>query len=113
MGLIKDVLIDQKFFEAVEEERKKTSLTDVHHRSWTMLVLGKRCQITANSYLPTFRERYRDGIPYLFQLAVPGDDGQPHEIDGLSNFTLFNLKIKTRAQLDRKDVEYDLLRIMG
>lgn len=102
-----------RFYEEVEKERKETSLTDVNQRLMTMLIFGKRCQITENSYFPTFRERYRDGVPYIFRLATPGADGQPHEIAGLDDFVLFNLKIKNRKELDRKDIEYDLLRIRG
>lgn len=101
------------FYEDVEKERKETSLTDVHHKQMAMLIFEKRCQITANSYFPTFRKRYQDGVPYLFRLVVLGDDGQPHEIAGLEDFILFNLKIKDRGELDRKDIEYDLLRILG
>lgn len=101
------------FYKYVEKVRKKKSLTDVHHKQMTMQIFGKRCQITANSYFPTFREIYKEGVPYLFQMAVPGDDGQPHEIAGLDDFIFFNLKIKDRGELDRKDIEYDLLRILG
>lgn len=102
-----------RFYKDVEKVRKKKSLTDVHHRRMTMQIFGKRCQITANSYFPTFRERYKEGVPYLFQMAVPGDDGQPHEIAGLDDFIFFNLKIKDRGELDRKDIEYDLMRLLG
>lgn len=101
-----------KFYEEVEKERKVTSLTDIHHKHMALLIFGKRCQITANSYFPTFRNRYQDGVPYLFRLVVLGEDGQPQEIPGLADFVLFNLKIKDRAQLDRKDIEYDLLRVL-
>ena len=96
-----------------ETERKKTSLTDVHHKHMVMLIFGKRCQITGNSYFPTFRNSYKDGVPYLFQLAVPGENGQPCNVSGLEDFILFNLKIKNRDDLNRKDIEYDLLRIHG
>lgn len=102
-----------QFYESVEKERKKRSLTDIHHKQMAMLIFGKRCQIISNSYFPTFRQRYRDGFPYLFRLVVPGNDGQTREIAGLDDFVLFNLKIKNRSELDRKDIEYDLLRILG
>lgn len=102
-----------RFYEEVEKKRKETSLTDVHHKQMAMLIFGKRCQITTNSYFPTFRNRYKDGVPYIFRLVVLGGDGQPHDIAGLDDFILFNLKIKNRDELDRKDIEYDLLRILG
>ena len=102
-----------RFYEEVEEERKKASLTDVHHKQMAMLIFGKRCQITAQSYFPTFRERYQQGVPYLFRLVILNGNGQPTEIDGLDDIILFNLKIKIIADLERKDIEYDLLRILG
>lgn len=102
-----------RFYEEVEKERKKTSLTDIHHKQMAMLIFDKRCQITENSYFPTFRRRYVEGVPYLFRLVVPGGDGQPREIAGLDDFIFFNLKIKDRRELDRKDIEYDLLQILG
>ena len=102
-----------KFYEEVEKERKETSLTDVHHKQMALLIFGKRCQITANSYFPAFRKRYQDGVPYLFRLVVLGEDGHPKAIPGLADFVLFNLKIRDREQLDRKDIEYDLLRVLG
>jgi hypothetical protein len=102
-----------KFYEKVEKKRKETSLTDVHHKQMAMLIFGKHCQITENSYFPIFRNRYKDGVPYIFRLVVLGDDGQPHSIAALDDFILFNLKIKNKDELDRKDIEYDLLRILG
>jgi len=78
-----------KFYEEVEKQRKETSLTDVHHKQMAMLIFGKRCQITANSYFPAFRDSYQNGVPYLFRLVVLGDDGQPREIAGLEDFILF------------------------
>ena len=103
----------QRFFAEVEEERRQTSLTDVHHRQVGLLVFGKRCQITAGSYFPTFQQRYQDGVPYIFRLVVAGADGTPTEIAGLPDLILHNLKIKDHAALDRKEIEYDLIRILG
>ncbi len=109
--------IDRKtanlFHEDVEKERGKRPLVDVHHKIFAMLVFGKRCKITDNSYFPTFLERYKDGVPYIFRLTVFGDDGQTQHITGLDDFILFNLKIKNKEELSRRDIEYDLLRILG
>ena len=102
-----------QFYDEVEKQRKKKSLTDVHHKQMALLVFGKRCKITATSYFPTFRKRYQDGVPYVFQLVVLGEDGEPKKIPGLADFVLFNLKIKDRWELDRKDIEYDLLRVLA
>jgi hypothetical protein len=109
--------IDRKtanfFHEDIEKEQGKRSLTDVLHKIFAMLVFGKRCKITDNSYFPTFRERYKDGVPYIFRLTVPGEVGLPQNITGLDDFILFNLKIKNKEELNRRDIEYDLLRILG
>lgn len=99
------------FFDAVEAERRKKSLSDVHMRNLGMLVFGKRCQITPNSYLLKFRRRYRDGVPYLFRLALLGPNNQPQPIPGIPNMVLHNLKIKSRDELTEEDVEYGLVRM--
>lgn len=101
----------QTFHEEVETERKKTSLTDEHSKMFAMLVFGKRCKITPTSYFPTFRKRYREGVPVLFRLALPRSDGQTEVIPGLKDFVLFTLKIKDRKELTRKDIEFDHFRI--
>lgn len=101
----------QAFHEEVETERKKTSLTDEHSKMFAMLVFGKRCKITRTSYFPTFRKRYREGVPVLFRLALPRSDGQTEEIPDLKDFVLFTLKIKDRNELTRKDMEFDHFRI--
>lgn len=101
----------EDFYDEVETERRKESLTDVHHKMSAMLVFGKRCKITPSSYFPTFRKRYRDGVPVLFRLALPRSDGQTEAIPGLKDFVLFNLKIKDRKDLTRKDFEFDHFRI--
>jgi len=77
-----------------------------------MLVFGKHCQITENSYFSTFRQKYRQGIPFIFRLVVLDGDGQMTKIEDIDDFLLFDLKIKDKAELDRKDVEYDLLRLL-
>jgi hypothetical protein len=100
------------FFNHVEQERRQESLSDVLIQQFAMLTFGKCCDITPRSYLPTFRARYRDGVPYLFQLALlrEGDD-VPQPIPGISDMILHNLKIKSKEELDRKDVEYHLIRM--
>lgn len=101
----------EAFYAEVESERKNESLTDVHHKISAMLVFGKRCAITPNSYFPQFRKRYRDGVPVLFRLALPRSDGQTEAISGLKDFVFFDLKIKDRKDLTRKDFEFDHFRI--
>ncbi|MEP7181167.1 MAG: hypothetical protein ABI886_03130 [Betaproteobacteria bacterium] len=101
------------YFKAVEGERRKVSLTDVQNKQFALLIFGKRCQITERSYFPTFRQRYRDGVPYLFRLVTLTANGEPEAIPGIADLTLHNLKIKSRVELGRTDIEHDLLRIQG
>lgn len=96
----------QTFHEEVEAERKKTSLTDEHNKLLAMLIFVKRYKITSTSYFPTFRKRYREGVPVLFRLVLLRSDGKIEEIPGLKDFVLFTLKIKDRKDLTRKDMEF-------
>ena len=101
------------FHKKVEAKRKETSLTDTHIPLFALTILGKRCQIGAGSYFPTFRKRHQDGTPVLFQICMPDKNGQVKSIEGISDFIVFNLKIRDREELTRKDIEYDFLRVMG
>jgi len=101
----------KKFFDKIEKERKKISLTDVHNRFFLMSILGKSFKMPETSYLPTFIKRYRHGVPFMFRIAVTYEDIQSKQIDGLKDFIFHDLKIKNRSDLNRKDLEYDLLRI--
>ena len=44
---------------------------------------------------------------------MPDKNGQVKSIEGISDFIVFNLKIRDREELTRKDIEYDFLRVMG
>lgn len=101
------------FHKKVEAKRKETSLTDSHVPLFALTVLGKRCTISEGSYFPTFREKHQDGVPVLFQICMPDEKGGVKSIDGVEDFILFNLKIRDRKDLTRKDMEYDYLRVMG
>lgn len=103
----------KEFHKKVEEKRKETSLTDTHIPLYAVTILGKRCQIGAGSYFPAFRKRHQDGTPVLFQICMPGKNGQVKSIEGVNDFIVFNLKIRNREDLTRKDIEYDFLRVMG
>jgi len=102
-----------KFFEEVETQQKEKSKDDVHYKMHLMQVIGKRFPVTDKSYLPTFIERYREGTPYLFRLAIRGPNGRSVAVDNVSDFILFNLKIRKKGELTRKDTEYDLVRVLG
>ena len=102
-----------EFHKEVEAKRKQTSLTDTHIPLFALTILGKRCEINEGSYFPTFRKKYQDGVPVLFQISMPAENGGTKKIDGVEDFVLFNLKIRNKEDLTRKDIEYDYIRIMG
>lgn len=102
-----------EFHKEVESKRKEESLTDTHLPMFTLTIIGKKCQISAGSYFPTFREKYKKGVPVLFKICMPDDKDGIKSIDGIDDFILFNLKIKGKEELTRKDIEFDYMRIMG
>ena len=101
----------EAFHSYVESERRKESLTDIHHPTFVMTILGKRCSYDGETYFPKFKERYTAGVPVRFQICVPNDSGEIRQIEGLDDFVFFNLNFKNKEELNRKDVEYDLIRI--
>jgi len=102
-----------EFFKTCEKERKKKSLTDVQMRYFLTLILGKRFKMTPSSYLPTFLRRYRDGIPYLFRILKTAPQDSTDKIKGTHNILKFNLKVKNKDELTRKDIEYDILKTLS
>ncbi|ALO36186.1 hypothetical protein CMT41_16700 [Colwellia sp. MT41] len=103
----------KKHNEGIEKRRKAESLTDVHVPMFALTIIGKRCEIGPQSYFPLFREKHKDGVPVLFQICIPGENGGVKSIDGLDDFVLFNLKIRDKDELTRMDIEYDYMRVMG
>jgi len=101
------------FYSKAETDLKKESKNDIHNRLAMMLILAKSFDIIEGSYFPTFRKRYRDGVPYLFQLGVTGQDGSIRQVSNTENFIFYNLKILDKRDLTRKDIEYDMLRLFG
>ncbi len=98
------------FFNQVEREQCESDKTRVHHKMHMVLMLGKEFVITPKSYLPTFCKRYRERTPYIFRLILSDKEGKTINIEDLPDFVLFDLKIKKRQELDRKDIEYDFIR---
>lgn len=103
----------EDFFNLVEEERKIETPKDIPLRLYAQLILGKRCEITGNSYFPDFRNRYKVGVPFLFQLCLLNADGKLEQFEGIPDLIFHNLKIVEKGKLTRKDIEYDMVRIFG
>ena len=103
----------KEFHRQVEDKRKEDSLTDTHLPLFALTIIGKKCEIGAGSYFPTFREKFQEGVPVLFQICMPEERGGVRSVDGVDDFVIFNLKIKDKEALTRKDLEYDYMRVMG
>ena len=102
----------REFIQEVESKRKKTFPEELHVRLFALLFTMKRFIITEKSYFPTFMRRYNDGVPYRLEAYI-GTEENWKISKKIPGFTKFNLKIKKRTDLNRKDIEYDLLRIYG
>jgi len=102
----------KEFFSYVESKRKKTFPEELHVRLFAFLFTMKRFIITEKSYFPTFMRRYNDGVPYRLEAFI-GTEENWKIAEKIPGFTKFNLKIKKRTDLNREDIEYDLLRIFG
>jgi len=98
------------FFKTTEEERRKTSLTDVQQKMFVQIIFGKTCKITSLSYLPEFIRRYHQGVPFYFEALIYKKD-EPISIPGLNPLFIHNLKIKKISELTRKDIEYEMLKL--
>ncbi|MBC8375005.1 MAG: hypothetical protein H8E26_03100 [FCB group bacterium] len=102
----------QKFYESVERERKKESLSDIHHRFAVTQILGKRCEIFANSFFSQFRHLYKPGDPCHFQIRLQLANGATEEIPDLEGFLIHDFAIMEKSELTRKDLEYELDKIL-
>lgn len=100
------------FHKKVESKRKETNLTDRHTRFIKFEIIGKKFPVSDGSYFYTFKENYKNGVPFIFQITNKDKFGEVKNIDGLDNFIFSNLKIKDKEDLTRKDMEYDYLRVM-
>lgn len=102
----------REFINEIESKRKKTFPEELHIRLFALIFTMKRFIITGKSYFPTFLRRYTDGIPFRLEAYI-GTDENCKINENIPGFTKFNLKIKKRTELNRQDLEYDLLRIYG
>jgi len=101
--------VPAKYFH--EHLEKNMPERTVHSPNFLMQVFWKSCSIPKESYFPTFRKRYTNGVPIMFQLHILDKNGKPIIAEGTQPFFLFSLKIKYRKELNREDLEYDMLRL--
>ncbi|MFA7331947.1 MAG: hypothetical protein WC326_12835 [Candidatus Delongbacteria bacterium] len=96
------------FFDLQRQNLSKVSLMDIVVEHHGMIVFGKRCVITASSFFPKFREKYKDGTPVIFGF-FDADRPELGFIDALPQFRLSSFSIVRKNELTRHDPEYDLL----
>src|SRR3989344_3393666 len=100
--------IAQRFFQSQKDKLRQVSLTDEVAEHQASLILGKRCHIGPNSYFKEFRSRYLEGVPVMFEFVLPPYNN-PQTIKELPKFVLFDVQIKNKEELTRKDMAYDLV----
>ncbi|MEE9612520.1 MAG: hypothetical protein V3W19_14800 [Desulfatiglandales bacterium] len=96
-------------FDEARKELRQTSLEDVIIESHGLIVLGKRCPLSPDSYFPEFRRRYSPDTPVMFDFTIPPFD-KMRRCPGVSTFIVFDFSIKEKSALTRRDFEYDAIR---
>jgi|GEM_PF-2630414 len=100
--------IASRFFQSARDKLRQRSLSDEIGEHHVSLVLGKRCSVGPTSYFLKFRERYRNGIPVMFDFVLPPYD-TPHAAPDIHPFILFDFQIKDKNELTRKDLVYGMI----
>lgn len=98
----------RKFFKKEKRNLQKISLEDEVAEMHLTFVFGKRCKIEPASYFPEFRNRYRNGVPIMFEFIVPPFDLKKPTKE-IPPFIFFDFSIKERSRLTRKDFAYDAI----
>lgn len=100
--------IARRFFQSARDKLRQISLTDEVGEGHVTLVLGKRCHVGLESYFPEFRQRYRSGVPVMFEFVLPPYNN-PKSTPEIKPFVLFDLQIKDKSELTRKDFVYEMV----
>ena len=100
--------IASRFFQSARDKLRQKSLSDEIGEHHVTLVLGKRCSVGPKSYFPQFRERYRNGIPVMFDFVLP-PYGTPRSAPEIHSLILFDFQIKDKSELTRKDFVYEMV----
>lgn len=82
----------------------------VHVPVFATIVMGKVCDLTSRSYLPTFQDEYVPGAPFLFQCQAFSGGSEPVAIPGCEPLVLHHLRICTKEELTQKDAVYGFVR---
>lgn len=91
---------------------KKIDKNGIAEFQYLTFILGRRFDITNKSYFPVFREKYQEGIPFIYMFYFAHEVDKPETIVELKEFKFYNLKIKERKELTQKDIEYSVLKLL-
>ena len=103
----------KKKLKEFKKEIHKIDKNGIAEFQYLTFILGRRFDITNKSYFPVFRKRYRDDVPYVYRFYYGKDISNVEAIENFRDFHFFNLKIKERKNLTRRDLEYGVLKILG
>jgi len=99
------------FFSKADKLNKKEQL--IQNRLSTFFWFGKHFKIDKVSYFPTFRKRFSNGTPTIFQFHILDSFGEGKQIIGTDSIYLHSLKIMERSQITRKDPEFGFLKFLS
>lgn len=91
--------------ESLQESSTDTVIIPVHGT----FTLAKRCRLTPQSILPQIVRTYKLGDRFLFRVLVEHEQAQATGIEECPQFELTQLKIKKADELDRSDLEYEII----
>lgn len=104
----------EQFHSKLKEEVNKKDPNGVTSLKFMFQVIGRRCNITKRSLFPYFKSKYENGIPILFRFYIKLENSnKTKKIDDLKDFVIYDFKIKNRQELTRKDLEYDLIKLLS
>ena len=99
------------FYAEIDKQQKQALIDDLHHRVAGIPIIAKKFNIRKGSYFPVFRRRYRHGTPFLFQFRGACKKDGNGRVEGTDKLFLRHLKIRNRGNLEKKEMEYDILRL--
>jgi len=108
---IKIIYSAQLFYKEVEKSISKKSSSDIHLPQFFIFVLGKKFPLSDNLYYKEFKSRYQEDIPFLLEICVL-ENSHIKKAKNIEDMVLFILKFKNKKDLDRKDIEYDLIKLI-
>jgi len=103
----------KKKLKEFKKEIRNIDKNGIAEFQYLTFILGRRFDITDKSYFPIFRKIYKNDLPYVYRHYYGKDISNVDAIEGFRDFVFFNLKIKERKNLTRRDLECGVLKMLG